>query len=367
MVVVQLLPALDNGGVERGTVEVANYLAACGHHSIVISAGGRMLVQLSEKVEHIRLEVGKKSLLTLFLIKKLKRLFIEKKIDVVHARSRLPAWLSYKAIEKMSDNKPKFITTIHGLYSVKRYSSIMARGDKVIAVSNTAAKYVVDNYARYLTSDPFVINRGIEPQEFPYGYEPDVMWLQSWYQKHHQLVGHQLVGHQVVLLPGRLTSLKGIKELEIWLKSDNNDAKLVLTADPENDIYAARLNYWFNEIGVINRVVWVGLQSAMAELYAIANVVVSPSVRPESFGRTVVESLAVGTPVVGYNHGGVGEILENIFPDGKVELGNKQQLSDKINKILAHKPKIDNKQVYLLDNMLSQTVELYQKTLSGQA
>ena len=359
MVVVQLLPALDNGGVERGTVEVANYLAACGHRSIVISAGGRMLAQLSEQVEHIKLEIGKKSLLTLFLIKKLKRLFIDKKVDIVHARSRLPAWLSYKAIAKMTENKPQFITTIHGLYSVKRYSSIMARGDKVIAVSNTAANYVVENYGQYLQAKPQIINRGVNPQEFPFNYQPDVMWLQAWYQKH-----HQLVGYQVVLLPGRLTSLKGVKELVIWLKNCKNDAKLVLTADPENDIYAARLNYWFNEIGAIDRVVWVGLQSAMAELYAIADVVVSPSVRPESFGRTVIESLAVGTPVVGYNHGGVGEILENIFPDGKVQLGNKQQLSDKINKVLEHKPKVDDKRVYLLDKMLSQTMKLYQKALS---
>jgi len=360
MVIVQLLPTLDNGGVERGTIEVANYLAACGHQSIVISAGGRMLNQLSQQVEHIRLEVGKKSLLTLFLIKRLQRLFIEKKVDIVHARSRLPAWLAFKAIAKMNDGKPKFITTIHGLYSVKRYSSIMARGDRVIAVSRTAANYVMENYGQYLQAKPQIINRGINPEEFPFNFQPDVMWLQIWYQKH-----HQLVGHQVVLLPGRLTSLKGVKELEIWLKSCDNDAKLVLTADPENDTYAARLNYWFSEIGVINRVVWVGLQSAMAELYAIADVVVSPSVRPESFGRTVIESLAVATPVVGYNHGGVGDILENIFPDGKVQLGNKQQLSDKINKTLEHKPKIDDMQLYLLDNMLSQTTELYQKTLSG--
>jgi len=355
LVVVQILPAMNAGGVERGTVEVANYLADLGHTSIIVSAGGRLLQELSNKVEHIEINVGKKSLFTLLLINQLVKLFINRQVDIVHARSRLPAWLSYKAIAKIKKHKPKFITTIHGLYSIKKYSSIMARGDKVIAVSQTAYNYVKDNYAQDLKSEPQLIYRGINPKKFSYGFEADVMWLQKWYKQH-----HQLVGHKIVLLPGRLTDLKGAKELLTWLLSTDNDAKLVLTANPENDLYAARLYHWFKENNVKNRIVWAGLQSSMAELYAVADVVVSTSIRPESFGRTVVESLAIGTPVVGYNHGGVGEILTEIFPQGKVELGDQQQLSDTINKILESKPKVDNTQPFLLNNMLQKTIELYQ-------
>jgi glycosyltransferase involved in cell wall biosynthesis len=359
LVVLQILPALNNGGVERGTIEIANHLASNGQTSLVVSSGGQMCEKLSPKVKHIEMPVGKKSLRSLFLIKKLKQLFIEYKVDIVHARSRLPAWLAYKAIAQIKTNKPKFVTTVHGLYSVKHYSSIMARGDKVITVSKTAHKYTLYNYSRHLKADPQLINRGIDSQEFPYDHQADFMWLHHFYERN-----HQLVGHKIVLLPGRLTHLKGVKELETWLKSKDNDAKLVLTANPENDLYAARLYHWFKEIGVQNRVIWINLQNSMADLYAIANVVVSVSTRPESFGRTTLESLAIGTPVVAYDHGGVGEILHAIFPQGKVELGNKASLSEKINTVLKQKPQIPNKQPFQLKDMLDKTLNLYQNLAS---
>jgi glycosyltransferase involved in cell wall biosynthesis len=358
LVVVQLLPALNNGGVERGTVEVANYLVAQGMKSLVISAGGRMTAKLSKQVKHINLQVGKKSLRTLFLIKKLRQIFIENNVDVVHARSRLPAWLAYWAIAGIKQRKPKFVTTVHGLYSVKKYSSIMARGDRVIAVSKTAVNYIEENYSAYLLAKPQLIYRGISSKEFPYGDDADLLWLQSWYGKYHQLVGCKMV-----LLPGRLTSLKGVSELELWLKSDDSDAKLVLTANPESDAYAARLSRWFKQINVSHRVVWVGIQTAMAELYAVADVVINCSIRPESFGRTVAESLAVGTPVVAYNHGGVAEVLEQVFAQGLVAIGDKRGLSAKINKVLQDAPVVPNKQPFLVQNMLRQTLAVYRELL----
>ncbi|HHL32575.1 MAG TPA: glycosyltransferase [Oceanospirillales bacterium] len=195
-------------------------------------------------------------------------------------------------------------------------------------------------------------------KEFPYGHDADLLWLQSWYGKYHQLVGCKMV-----LLPGRLTSLKGVSELELWLKSEANDAKLVLTANPENDAYAAKLLHWFEQIGVSHRVVWVGIQTTMVELYAVADVVLNCSVRPESFGRTVAESLAVGTPVVAYNHGGVAEVLEPVFAQGLVAVGDKQGLSTKINKVLQDAPEVPNKQPFLVENMLRQTLAVYKELL----
>jgi glycosyltransferase involved in cell wall biosynthesis len=361
LVVVQILPALNNGGVERGTVEMANYLAKNGHTSIVISAGGIMQEKLASTVQHITLEVGKKSLLSLLLMNKIEKIFLDKNVDIVHARSRLPAWLVYKVIAKIKPNKPKFITTIHGLYSVKRYSSIMARGDKVIAVSQTAANYVIDNYPQYLQQKPHIIYRGIDLHEFSYAHQPKHQWLTNWYKNN-----PQLVDRKTVLLPGRLTSLKGVKDLITWLKDKENDALLVLTAYPDTDKYSARLDKWFKQQGVQQRVIWVGIQKSMADLYAVVDVVVSPSTRPESFGRTVVESLAVGTPVVGYNHGGVGEILNKLFPQGCVEVSNTQQLSLQINSVLKDKPQVADKQTFLLDNMLSQTLKVYQESINDR-
>ena len=356
LVVIQLLPALNNGGVERGTVEIANYLAAHGHTSIVISTGGMMQQDLADNVEHIQLDVGKKSLLSLLLIKKLRQIFSDKKADIVHARSRLPAWLAYRALAKIKINKPRFMTTIHGLYSVKRYSSIMARGDQVIAVSQTALDYVKSNYPNYLKTEPKLIYRGVDNKAFPYAYEPDILWLQKFYEQNHQLVGHKMV-----LMAGRLTALKGVKDLLPWLQSTDNDAKLVLTADPEHDLTAAKLFHYFKEHKVADRIVWIKPSNDMKQLYAMADVVVSASKRPESFGRTVLEALAIGTPVVAYDHGGVGEILAEIFPQGRVELNNTQQLSDKINHMLTSHPHVNNTQPFQLETMCLQTLNLYKK------
>ena len=358
LVIAQVLPAMQNGGVERGCVEIANYLAKCGHHSMVISAGGKMLEQLASEVEHVELAVGKKSLTAWFLLKKLKNLFIDKKIDIIHARSRLPAWLAYLAIKRIKTNKPQFITTIHGLYSVKKYSAIMARGDRVIAVSKTALNYVKNNYTKDLKVEPRLIYRGINPDEFPAKHEADLMWMQKFYRQHHQLVGHKMV-----LMAGRLSALKGAKDLLTWLQSTDNDAKLVFTADPEHNLYAAKLFHFFKQHQVQHRIVWIGLQTCMADLYAIADVVVSASKKPESFGRTVLEALAVGTPVVAYNHGGVAEILAELYPQGAVSFGNTQQLSDKINRALnsEQQPMFKVPDKFLLKNMLQQTEQLYRE------
>jgi len=358
LIVIQILPALNNGGVERGTIEVANHLAELGHKSIVISAGGAMQKRLSDKVLHISLETGKKSLMTLLKIKTLRNIFIKEKADIVHARSRLPAWLTYKAIAKIKTNQPKFVTTIHGLYSVKKYSSIMARGDRVIAVSQTAADYVLKNYPEDLKSNPIIINRGIDAKDFIFGHKPNETWMKALIEKYPQLQGQQLV-----LLAGRLTALKGAKELIVWLKGSDNNSKLVLTANPDDDAYTKKLQQWYKQQGVANKVVWIGLQSQMPDLYALVDVVLNISVRPESFGRTVAESLAVGTPTVAYNHGGVGEILSAIFPDGKVELGNKIQLSATINTVLKTHPIVDNTQPYLLTDMLQKTENVYQELM----
>ncbi len=348
---------MNNGGVERGCVEVANYLAACGHRSLVLSAGGTMVGLLASGVEHISLPVGKKSWTAWFLIKKLRTLFVDYKVDVVHARSRLPAWLAFLAIKKIKQHKPKFITTVHGLYSVKKYSSIMARGDEVVAVSMTALHYVKKHYAKYLRTEPTLIYRGIDPAQFAFGHDPDILWMHKFYQDFHQLVGHKMV-----LMAGRLTALKGAKDLLPWLKSKDNDAKLVFTADPAKDLYAAKLYHFFKQEKVDHRIIWIGVQQNMADLYAVAHVVVSASQRPESFGRTVLEALAVGTPVVAYEHGGVGEILQKMFPEGRVEVRNSQQLADKINAILAGHVEMTAAEPFLLDDMLSQTLSLYRQS-----
>ena len=139
LTVVQLLPALNAGGVERSTVEIAAALTAVGHRAVVISAGGRLLpALLASGAEHIALPIGRKSPWSLRHIPTLRRIFRELEADIVHARSRLPAWLTVAALRGMSRNdhrrSPHFVTTAHGLNSSGRYSRVMARGERVICV-----------------------------------------------------------------------------------------------------------------------------------------------------------------------------------------------------------------------------------------
>lgn len=360
IVIAQLLPELNNGGVERGTIEIANFLAENNCRSIVISAGGRLVKNLSPKVLHIKLDIGKKSILVLNLIKPLRKIFLKHKVQIVHARSRLPAWLAYRAMAKLKQNRPLFITTIHGLYSVKRYSSIMARGDQVIVVSKTAEDYVNHNYKTQLKCTPQLIYRGIDAKEFPYGHQPNEAWLDVWSKEH-----PQLLDKKTVLLPGRLTSLKGAKELLYWLQNSSQDCRLLLTSKPDIDEYSRNLNEFFIQHQVDDKVAWIGLQNNMANIYAMADLVVSTSKRPESFGRTVLEALAIGTPVVAYNHGGVAEILEKIHPEGLVELNNVKQLSNKIQQTLKDLPVIPDTNPFSLSKMLDATLAVYQQGLKN--
>ena len=146
--VLQVLPDLNSGGVERGTLEVSKYLANMGYRSMVMSNGGSMVEQLErEKGEHYKLGVGKKNFLVILTVFKLINFIKKNKIDVIHARSRLPAWVCYIALKGIKKNiRPIFITTVHGPYSVNFYSSIMTKGDKVIVISEMIRQYVLNNY-----------------------------------------------------------------------------------------------------------------------------------------------------------------------------------------------------------------------------
>jgi hypothetical protein len=148
LTVLQVLPALDSGGVERGTLEVGAYLSANGHRSIVISAGGRM-VNLLEKQgsEHHAWPIGKKSLLTLKLVHQLRKFLEKENVDILHVRSRFPAWIAYLAWKKMNPKtRPAFLTTVHGPYSVSPYSEVMTKGERVIVISDMIREYVTSQY-----------------------------------------------------------------------------------------------------------------------------------------------------------------------------------------------------------------------------
>lgn len=206
MKVIQILPELNAGGVERGTLEVAKYLVKLGHESIVVSNGGYLVDRLMEEgSRHIQLPVHWKSLFSLRHVGRLRSLFTEEKSDVIHLRSRVPGWLAWLAWRKLDPAiRPRLVTTVHGFYSVNAYSAIMTKGERVICVSESVREYVLKNYPEVDADKLSVIHRGVDSIEFPYGHVPPDEWLTRWRQKY-----PQLEGKYVVALPGRITRWKG--------------------------------------------------------------------------------------------------------------------------------------------------------------
>lgn len=363
MTVVQLLPALDSGGVERGTLEVARGLVAAGHRSIVISAGGRLVEQLlAEGSEHISWNIGRKHLWTLHYIWRLRRFLRKEQVDILHVRSRLPAWIGYLAWKRMpADRRPGLVSTVHGFYSVKRYSSIMTRGQRVIAVSETVRDYILENYPQV---DPGVIRlipRGVDSAEFPYAFQPEEVWLRGWYAQFPQMRDRKLL-----TLPGRLTRLKGHHDFltliaALRAKKLNVHGVIVGAEDPNRQAYAQEIRARVRELNLQGDVTFTGVRSDMREVFAISDLVFSLSSQPESFGRTALEALSIGTPVIGYDQGGVGEVLEHLYPAGRIVLNDLEGLLVRTVEFLADAPIVPVKHAYTLQSMVQATLAVYQE------
>ncbi len=366
LTVVQVLPALESGGVEKGTLEVGRYLAQNGHRSIVISGGGRMVPELlAAGAQHIVWPIGKKSLSTLLLVPRLRRLLIEERVDILHAHSRLPAWLAWLAWRGMNSvTRPHFVTTVHGLYSVNRYSAVMTRGERVIAVSETVRRHTLQNYPRVVPDNIRLIYCGVDAREFPYGYRPGEPWLRAWYEHY-----PQLRGKFVITLPGRLTRLKGHADfIELMTRLRDYDIAahglIVGGVDERRKAYAEEIMRLVRQRRLDN-VTFTGQHADMREIYAVSDVVLSLSSQPESFGLTVLEALSVGRAVVGYDHGGVGEILEKVFPEGRVAVGDVAMAAQRVAEFITAPPQVLLVQPYTLAKMLEYTLALYQDLAGG--
>jgi glycosyltransferase involved in cell wall biosynthesis len=359
LVVVQLIPALHTGGAERSTLEVGRALVAAGHRSIVISAGGRLVAQLeAEGSEHISLDIGSKSPRTLLRLGALRRRLREVQPDIVHARSRLPAWLGWWALRGISP-RPHFVTTVHGLNSPGRYSSILLRGERVIAVSQTMRDYALSHYPWLDPARVKVIPRGIDPDAFPYGHRPDDAWQKAFFAQFPQLAGAPLL-----TLPGRGTRLKGHHEaieLVAELKRRGIEARLLLLGviEPGREAYVEELRRLIRERGVDAQVVLTPPRNDVRDIYAVSALILQLSIRPESFGRTVVEALSLCRPVLGYAHGGVGELLAELYPAGRVPLGDREKLVERAAELLRVAPPIPMLQSYRLSDMQQAVLALY--------
>jgi glycosyltransferase involved in cell wall biosynthesis len=341
LTVVQLLPALHSGGVERSTLEIADALVRAGHRAIVVSAGGRLVPQLEASgAEHIALDIGRKSPLTLLHVRHLRALFSETGADIVHARSRLPAWIGWFALRGMpAAHRPCFVTTVHGLNSPSRYSAIMARGERVICVSETVRDYVLKHYPTTDAGKLQVIARGIDPAAFPFAAWPDHDTRARVAARHTALGGTG----PLLLLPGRGTRLKGHADalaLLAALRADGLDARLWMPGarEPGREQYIMDLEAEAARRGCADALAITPPTADIYDAYAASDLVLQVSRKPESFGRTVIEALSVGRPVIGWAHGGVGELLRELLPAGAVAPFQADALHRAARALLAQAP-----------------------------
>jgi glycosyltransferase involved in cell wall biosynthesis len=363
LTVLQLLPALESGGVERGTLEIAAGLVKAGHESLVLSGGGQLVSRLcGQGSEHIQWPVGNKSVWTLRWVSRLRNLIRTRNIDILHARSRMPAWIAWLAWRGLPEqSRPHFVTTVHGLYSVNRYSRIMTRGEAVIAVSGAAQRYLLENYPNTDRNRVHLIERGIDPDVFPFGYRPPESWMGRWYQEH-----PYLLERQVLTLPGRITRRKGhlhfLQLLGRLLRADLPVYGLIVGGeDPARAGYMQEVRRAVQQLGLDGAVTFTGHRMDIRDIFAVSNIVFSLSGKPESFGRTVREALNMGVPVIGYDHGGVGETLETAYPQGRVAPNDLDTLESTTRRLLQHPVAVDPCPFPSVQDMVDRTLSLYQK------
>jgi glycosyltransferase involved in cell wall biosynthesis len=363
LTVLQLLPALESGGVERGTLEIAHALVEHGHRALVISAGGRLVAPLTEcGAEHFAWPIGVKSFRTLLLVGRLRRFLLEQKVDIVHARSRIPAWIAYLTWRGMNPHtRPRFVTTVHGLYGVNRYSSIMAQGERVIAVSNTVRDYILREYPDTLPWRIQVIHRGVDGAAYPHGWKPDAAWQQTFFAQFPQAVGKLLV-----TLPGRITRLKGHEhfiELIARLKRRGLPVHglIVGGASASKQRYLQKLHYRIRSTGLEGDISLTGQRDDLKNILAMSNLVLSLSTQPESFGRTTLEALRLGVPTAGFDHGGVGEILRAVYPAGLLPMDRLDEACQNITQLLQDPEPVPAGDFFPLQAMLDQTLTLYRQ------
>ncbi len=319
-VVLQVLPRLITGGAERGAVDIAVALAESGGTPLVTSAGGPMENELQRAgVAHVKLPLSSKNPLVMYRnVARLIRLIEAHDVDIVHARSRAPAWSAAAAARRTGRH---FVTTFHGAYAVgnaikRRYNAIMVKGESVIANSEFIARHIREIYK----ADPArvrVIRRGIDLTRFdPERASPErvIQLAKKWRLPD---------GVPVVMLPGRLARWKGHTGL-IEALTHLTDIELlcvIVGSDRGRSAYRAELERLIARHGLAGRVFLPGHCDDMPAAYMLADVVVSASTEPEAFGRIVSEAQAMGCPVVASDHGGAREqVLGNrtafLFPPG---------------------------------------------------
>ena len=351
--ILQVIPKLGYGGAETGCYDLAHFLAEKGCKSYIVTSGGELLKFIrKEKVKVIRLPVHSKNpILIFFNFLVLSALIVILNINIVHARSRAPAWSCYLSCIL---TRRKFVTTFHGTYSYsnsikKFYNSIMLKSKLIIGGSNFIFDHINENYKDFINikkSKLMVIFRGINLEY----YNPKNVSE----NKKNNLISRWKVNKEnfIFLLPGRLTSWKGqdvfIEALNILLLDYNktNFYAIILGSDQGRNVYSKKL------LGLVQRYQLgrkIGFSSNYKEMpvaYAISDAVISSSIKPEAFGRVAVEAQAMQKPIIASNIGGSKETIL----DGKSGFLYKSDDPRELAKVLNNVMELDKEALYSIGN-----------------
>ena len=307
-VVLQVLPALQAGGVERGTVEMVTAIAASGWVPLVASAGGPLVAAVERAGgRNVTLPLRSKQPLTIWRnAGRLAHLIRAEDVDIVHARSRAPAWSAWLAARRRG---VRFVTTYHGAYGEelpgkRAYNAVMARGERVIAISGHIARLVAERHG--VTPDRLrTIPRGVDPALF------DPAQVSAGRMTRLLAAWRVPADADIVMLPARLSRWKGQAVLlEALVRMARTDAICVLVGPDPESRYGRELGRLAERLKVAARVRLAGQCDDMPAALALASVVVNASVRPEGFGRAIIEGQAAGRLVVATDHGGAVETIE---------------------------------------------------------
>ncbi len=337
MRILQVLPALDTGGVERGAVEMTQAIVAAGGQALVASAGGRLVAAVERAGgRHITLSLMTKDPLNIMLnAGRITRLIRSHHVQLVHARSRAPGWSAYLAARRAA---VPFVTTWHGVYGEDFpgkhfYNSVMARGARVIAISRYVAERVASDY-HVPDTRLRVIPRGVDPALFDPGRV-------SGDRVHRLAQAWRLpAGARTVMLPARLTRWKGAEILLDALATlpahgDGGVFCVLVGGDQGRHGFSRSLEARARRLGTADRLRLTGHCEDMPAALMLADVVVSASQKPEPFGRSVIEAQAMGRPIVATGHGGAAETVQDETNGFLVPPGDAAALGQAIGRVLA--------------------------------
>ncbi len=340
LTVLQVVPRMDEGGVERGTLEITEAIVRAGGRALVATAGGQLLPRVTRAGgEVIAMNLASKNPVNLWQNARLMaRLIRDLKVDIVHARSRAPAWSAYWAARRTG---APFVTTWHGVYREdlpfkRRYNSVMAKGRPVIAVSDYVRRLIRERH-KVPPEEIVTIPRGADTGVFAedaVGNARAVKLAERW--------GLLDDPRPVIMLPGRVTRRKGAEDLveaaARLRESRGDDFLVLLVGEAGEGGFEAALRRRVERQGLDDCVRLAGGCADMPAALKLASVVVAPSREPEAFGRAIVEAQAMGRPVIAADHGGARETITHgesgwLYPPGDIA-----RLTIELNKALSLDP-----------------------------